>query len=137
MSIYLAYTHLAVYNAVNAIDHRFQPYGAEIPAPAGASVNAAVISAATTRFFIAGSIRLSGLRTRVRLVCPRWLKDDGVQAGKAAANAIIAMRAGDGRGETHLLHVSVRADSRGVWIPTPPAHLLPQLLGPVRWCPSR
>jgi hypothetical protein len=45
-SVYLAYTHLAIYNAVNAIDRRFQPYGAEIPAPTGASVDAAVISAA-------------------------------------------------------------------------------------------
>src|SRR6266481_1904280 len=34
-SVYLAYMHLAIYDAVNAIDHRFQPYGAEIPAPGG------------------------------------------------------------------------------------------------------
>src|SRR6266404_2198932 len=45
-SVYLAYMHLAIYDAVNAIDHRFQPYGAEIPAPTGASVDAAVIAAA-------------------------------------------------------------------------------------------
>src|SRR5260370_36417005 len=45
-SLYLAYIHLAIYDAVNAIDHRFQPYGTEIAAPAGASVDAAVISAA-------------------------------------------------------------------------------------------
>src|SRR5207302_1227786 len=45
-SLYLAYTHLAIYDAVNAIDHRFQAYGAEIPAAAGASLDAAVISAA-------------------------------------------------------------------------------------------
>src|SRR5690348_4834802 len=35
MSLYLAYTQLAIYDAVNAIDHRFQPYGPEIPAPTG------------------------------------------------------------------------------------------------------
>src|SRR5260370_10325663 len=44
-SLYLAYTHLAIYNAVNAIDHRFQPYGPEIAAPAGASAAAHRISA--------------------------------------------------------------------------------------------
>jgi hypothetical protein len=45
-SLYLAYTHLAIYDAVNAIDHRFPPYGAEISATTGASTDAAVIAAA-------------------------------------------------------------------------------------------
>src|SRR5215471_273462 len=44
--LYLAYVHLAIYDAVNAIDHRFQSYGADIVAPAGASKEAAVVEAA-------------------------------------------------------------------------------------------
>ena len=130
MSIYLAYTHLAVYNAVNAIDHRFQPYGAEIPAPAGASVNAAVISAAynTLSFYLPDQ---SGFLTiqyagALGLVPDGQAKDDGVQVGKAAANAIIAMRAGDGRGG-NVPYTFPSVPTAGVWIPTPPAHLLPQI----------
>jgi hypothetical protein len=44
--LYLAYVHLAIYDAVNAIDHRFQPYGPDISAPADASREAAAIGAA-------------------------------------------------------------------------------------------
>ena len=47
-SIYLAYVHLAVYDAVNAIDRRFQSYGPKIRAPHGASPEAAAIAAAYT-----------------------------------------------------------------------------------------
>jgi hypothetical protein len=31
--LYLAYVHLAIYDAVNAIDHRFESYGPDISAP--------------------------------------------------------------------------------------------------------
>src|SRR6185295_19092044 len=44
--LYLSYVHLAVYHAVNAIDHRFQSYGGDISAPADASKEAAAIEAA-------------------------------------------------------------------------------------------
>ena len=128
-SIYLAYTHLAIYNAVNAIDHRFPPYGAEIPAPAGASVDAAVISAAYHTLVFYFPDQSASLNTQyvaaVGLIPDGQAKDDGVQVGKAAANAIIAMRAGDGRG-ANAPYVFPSVPTAGVWIPTPPAHLLPQ-----------
>jgi hypothetical protein len=44
--LYLTYVHLAIYDAVNAIDHRFQSYGRDIFASADASKEAAVIEAA-------------------------------------------------------------------------------------------
>src|SRR5439155_21335049 len=44
--IYIAYVELAVYNAVNAIDGRFEPYKYSLTAPAGASADAAAIEAA-------------------------------------------------------------------------------------------
>jgi hypothetical protein len=44
--VYMAYVHLAIYDAVNAIDHRFQSYGPNPFAPAGASKDSAAISAA-------------------------------------------------------------------------------------------
>src|SRR5437764_2012284 len=49
MALYLAYVHLAIHDAVNAIEHRYQPYGPPIAsAAAGASVEAAVAAAAYT-----------------------------------------------------------------------------------------
>lgn len=129
MSLYLAYTHLAIYDAVNAIDHRFQPYGAEIPAPAGASVDAAVISAAYNTllfYFPDQSASLTAQYVAALAVIPNsQAKDDGVQVGKAAANSISAMRAGDGRG-ANVPYTFPAVPTAGVWIPTPPAHLLPR-----------
>jgi hypothetical protein len=127
-SLYLAYTHLAIYDAVNAIDHRFEPYGAEIPAPAGASTDAAVISAAYNTlvfYFPDQSASLTTQYTAALAVIPNGqAKDDGVLVGKASANSIIAMRAGDGRG-AQVPYLFPSVPTAGVWIPTPPAHLLP------------
>ena len=129
MSIYLAYTHLAIYNAVNAIDHRFQPYGAETPAPAGASADAAVISAAYNTLVFYFPDQSASLTTQymaaLGLIPDGQAKDDGVQVGKTAANSIIAMRGGDGRGAS-VPYIFPSVPTAGVWIPTPPAHLLPQ-----------
>ncbi len=119
MSLYLAYTHLAIYNAVNAIDHRFQSYGPEIPAPAGASVDAAVISAAYNTlvfYFPDQSTSLTGqYMAALGLITDSQAKSDGIQVGQAAANSITTLRAGDGRG----------------------ANVPYASLGSVRWCPSR
>jgi len=127
-SLYLAYTHLAIYDAVNAIDHRFQPYSSETPAPTGASVDAAVISAAynTLAFYFPDqSASLTAQYMAALGVIPDGqAKDDGVQVGKAAANSIIAMRASDGRG-ANVPYIFPFVPTAGVWIPTPPAHLLP------------
>jgi len=125
----LAYTHLAIYNAVNAIDQRFQPYGAEISAPAGASLDAAVISAAYNTLVFYFPDQSASLYTQytaaLSLIADSQAKDDGVQVGKAAANAIIAMRMSDGRGAS-VSYVFPSVPTAGVWIPTPPAKALPQ-----------
>jgi len=128
-SLYLAYVHLAIYNAVNAIDHRFQPYGPEITAPTGASVDAAVISAAYNTLVFYLPDQSSFLNTQytaaLALIPNSQAKDDGIVVGKDAADAIIAMRAGDGRG-ANVPYPFPSVPTAGVWIPTPPARLLPQ-----------
>src|ERR1700692_2147420 len=45
-NLYVTYTELAVYNAVVSIQGGYQPYKYNVTAPAGASVDAAVIEAA-------------------------------------------------------------------------------------------
>src|ERR1700758_5651553 len=44
--VWFAYVHLAVFDAVNAIDHRFQPYLFTTNPPPGANKDAAAIAAA-------------------------------------------------------------------------------------------
>src|SRR5580765_3119278 len=44
--VYMAYTSAAVYDAVVAIQGGYEPYGPAIAAPAGASVDTAVVEAA-------------------------------------------------------------------------------------------
>ena len=130
MSLYLAYTHLSIYDAVNAIDHRFQPYGTEIPAPAGASVDAAVISAAYNTLAFYFPDQSASLTTQymaaLAVIPDGQAKVDGVQVGKAAANSITTMRTGDGRG-ANVPYTYPSVPTAGVWIPTPPAHLPPQV----------
>jgi len=43
---YYAYVDVAIYDAVNAIDRRFQPFAVQVNAPPGASEDAAAASAA-------------------------------------------------------------------------------------------
>src|SRR5260370_3309875 len=44
--VWFAYVHLAVYDAVNAIDHRHRPYLFSSDTPAGASKDAAAVASA-------------------------------------------------------------------------------------------
>jgi hypothetical protein len=127
-TLYLAYTHLAIYDAASAIDHRFRSYGPEISAPAGASLDAAIISAAyntLTFYFPDQATALTTQYVAALSVLPNGpAKDDGVQVGKDAADSIIAIRAGDGRG-ANVPYTFPSVPTAGVWIPTPPAHLAP------------
>jgi hypothetical protein len=111
--IHLAIVQTAVYDAVNAIDGGHQPYLADLPVAApGASLDAAV---ATAAYHV-----LIGLRNGATPPAPilgagvrAWLdpaytaamtaipngpsEDDGVAIGLAAAEAMLADRAADGR----------------------------------------
>ncbi len=121
--IYLAYVHLAMYNAVNAIDHRFQPYGPDIPAPAGASPEAAAIAAAYNtlmNYFPDKAASLTPQYTASLATIPDGpAKDNGIEVGQAAASAIITMRLSDGRG-ANVPYTFPSVPTPGVWIPTPP-----------------
>lgn len=128
--LYLAYVHLAIYDAVNAIDHRFQSYGPDISAPADASREAAAIEAAYRMLVYLFPDQAPGLTTQYNAalaVIPNGApKTDGMQAGLAAANSIVALRTGDGRG-ANVPYTWPFVPTPGVWIPTPPAFAAPAL----------
>jgi hypothetical protein len=97
---YAAITHLAVFEAVNAITGDDKPYLGTITAPAGASAEAAAVAAAyrVLATYFPGSLpALDAARTSSLGSIPNGsAKDAGIAVGEAAANAMITLRADDG-----------------------------------------
>jgi hypothetical protein len=124
--IYMAYVSAAVYDAVVAIEGGFKPYGPAITAPAGASVDAAVVEAAyrtLVNYFPAQAGTLGALYTEALGLIPDGPgKVDGQAIGLAAATNIIGLRSGDGR--MTPIGVSTTfptlSSGPGVWRLTPP-----------------
>lgn len=127
--LYLAYMHLAMYNAVNAINRRYQFYGPELSAPAGASPDAAAVAAAyyTLKNYFPDQEAALTFQYQVSLsLIPEGApKDAGIQVGESAANAMISLRSDDGRG-ADVPYTYPAVPRAGMWIPTPPANLAPQ-----------
>ena len=96
---YMATIQLAVFEAVNSITGKYQPYLGTINAPAGANPDAAAIVAArdTLTGFFGQSASLDALRDASLAAIPDGqAKTDGIAVGAAAAAAMLANRTGDG-----------------------------------------
>ena len=123
--LHLAMVHGAIYDAVNAIDGRHQPYLKGLSAPSTASKAAAVAQAAHDV--------LSGLAAALPLVQDRVdgmlaaslamvvvdpvAKADGIPIGNDAAAAMLAARTGDGRFDVEPFPTSTDV---GKWRLVPP-----------------
>jgi hypothetical protein len=124
--IYMAYVSAAVYDAVVAIEGGFEPYGPAITAPAGVSIDAAVVEAAyrtLVHYFPSQTGTLDALYTEaLGLIADGTAKIDGQAVGLAAATNIITLRGGDGR----MTPIGVTSSfptlppGPGVWRLTPP-----------------
>jgi VCPO second helical-bundle domain len=139
--IYMAYASAAVYDAVVAIEGGYQPYGGAITAPAGASVDAAVIEAAyrtlwayfppescnpvSPAYAFCLGVRPSldaSYAEALALIPEGPAKEAGKAVGLTAAANIIALRSGDGR----LTPLGITSPfptlppGPGVWRLTPP-----------------
>ena len=121
--VWFAYVHLATFDAVNAIDHRFQPYLFTANPPAGANQDAAAVAAAHRILvayfpaqqpaldaqFAASVAAISDTPTNISA---------GLAVGEASAQALITARANDGL----LANVPYTPPvGPGFWVPTPPA----------------
>ena len=126
--IYLTYTNLAMYNAMNAIDRHYQQYGPEFHGPRNASQEAAAISAAfqiLLYYFPAQSATLqSRYDSAIAAIPDGQAKANGIAIGQTAAARIVTMRTGDGRG-ANVPYTYPASPVPGVWIPTPPAFVPP------------
>jgi hypothetical protein len=118
----LAMESLAVYDAISAIDGT-PGYLLNMTAPADASPNAAAAAAADTildSLYPAQAASFDAQLAAELAAIPNGQgKTDGVNFGKAVANAIIALRANDG---SNINTTDLGGTGMGVWQPTPPSY---------------
>jgi hypothetical protein len=92
---------LAMYDAAMAIDGGYEPFAVNLPAPAGADVQAAVATAAyRTALSRVAPSQIPYLNSQYAAymagIPDSQAKTDGIQVGEAAAAAMLALRANDG-----------------------------------------
>jgi hypothetical protein len=121
--VWFAYTSIAVYDAVNAIQsHKFQPFYYSGKGRPQASADAAAVAAAhrvLVNYFPAQQAALdSQFQSSIAAITATpWAVDEGIATGEAAAEALISERVGDG------LNANVpynEPPGPGVWEPYPP-----------------
>jgi hypothetical protein len=123
-----AMMHVAIHDALNAIERRFQPYALGAQAPAGTSPEAAVAAAAHDVLLVvfpqlpsdlgftpaaATNLVEAAYAAALAAIPNTPAKTQGILIGQAAAAAILALRAADGAN-------------------TPPSLILPTSQGPIR-----
>ena len=122
---------LAMFDAVNAVlDGPYQTFASKPASAPGASPEAAAIRAAyivalnefptkTATINSAYNTSIAGVPAGPEAIA------DGIVVGEAAANAVLAARAGDHRNDPELEGYTP-GSGPGVWTPTPPAFANPQ-----------
>lgn len=125
-----ALVHAAMHDAVNAIEHRYQPYAVDLKAPAGANVDAAAAAAAhgvlTAILPSQKAAADAALAASLAKIPDGTSKTDGVAAGAQVAAKFLALRNDDGF--SAKVDVKPLAAAPGVWQLTPgwPAPLATQ-----------
>ena len=117
----MAVVQVAVYDAVQAIDQRFEPYHVEIPGASGSPDAAAAKAAHDVLVNI-----LPGQTASLDTIYHDYLtahglaeNDPGVGVGALAAAGILALRANDGRVPNSPPSPFVGGTDPGDWRPTP------------------
>jgi hypothetical protein len=122
----IAMAHVAMHDALNAIDRRYEPYAYDAVAPRGASPEAAVAAAAhdvlVDRIPNQKPLLDAALASTLAAVPDGQAKVDGVATGRAAAAAIVALREKDGSKD---ITSYTPGEGMGVWLPTPPTFASP------------
>lgn len=120
--------HIAIFDAVNAIDHRYSTYIARSMTPAsGASQDAAAIAAAYTvlsgNFPSRQPALATAYATSIAAVPPGDARNRGIAIGTEIGRAVLAWRANDGR--FSVVAPYVPGSDAGAYQLTPPAFAAP------------
>lgn len=120
-----AIVHLAIFDAINAVRRRYPSYSALSPAPSGASADAAVAQAAHDALAALYPSQVKALDELLRQDLARVpgsrAKWDGIETGRRAAAAILALRANDDSSRPEpIMGVDYSLGTApGVWRPDP------------------
>jgi len=113
--------HVAIHDAVNAVESRYETYLKRAVAPPGASVEAAIASAAhDTLVVLLPDSKVSfdaAMEETLRTISDDSKKKAGLEVGRAAAVAILAARENDGENRTVQYTPGTHP---GDYRPTPP-----------------
>jgi hypothetical protein len=116
----LATVHAAMFDALNSIERRYQPYIAQLPASPTTSKDAAAAVAAATvlaKLHPSAEDELKrALAAYLTKLADNEGKADGIKLGQAAAGKILEARANDGADAPDVYRPKTRP---GVYVPTP------------------
>ena len=115
----MAMVHAAMFDAVNSIERRYQPYLVQLPAEAATSKEAAAATAAATLLATIDAktaTEMKGaLATYLATIPDGAAKTDGIRLGEAIAAKVIEARANDGCDAPDAYRPRT---SPGVYVPT-------------------
>src|SRR5882762_2382732 len=114
-----ALVHAAIFDAVNAIEGRYQPYRVTIAASHGASAEAAAAAAAHVALMRLypdqkGALDAAYAKSLSRIADGN-AKNDGIAVGEKVAADLVTLRATDGSTAPHVYRPATTA---GVYVPT-------------------
>jgi PAP2 superfamily len=119
-----AILHLAMYDAVNAISGEREPYASAPTVVRPASAHAAAIEAGYRVLRAEFPTQTALLDTTYQKLLSEWpdtpSRTNGLTVGAAAAEALLKMRAEDGRNASVAY---TPGSGPGLWVPTPPGFL--------------
>ena len=112
----VATMHAAMFDALNSIERRYQPYLAQLPASPPTSKDAAV-AAVLTRLQPSAEDELKGALAAYLTKLPDTeAKSDGIKLGQGVAGEILEARAHDGADAPDIYRPKTMP---GVYVPTP------------------
>jgi hypothetical protein len=115
----MAMVHVAIFDAVNAIDRLYDPVALREREPADASTDAAIASASHAvlvgLFPARGSALAAPYAAALARIPDGHAKQAGIALGQRAADACLELRAGDGTGAPNRYTPHTAA---GVYVPT-------------------
>jgi vanadium-dependent haloperoxidase-like protein len=119
-----AYTEIAVYDSVMAIEGGYRPFAVDVDAPRGASAQAAVAAAAhriLVHYLPAQKLTIldPAYAASLATIFDGKAKTDGIAVGEEVADILIAQRADDGF-RAPVTYTPPNPPIPGVWIPTAP-----------------
>jgi hypothetical protein len=116
----MAILHAAMFDAVNSIEHRYHPYQFQLPAPAGASPEAAAEAAAATVLKALHPEKTAEIDARLSRglagIAEGAGKTDGLALGTAVAQQLLQQRSNDGFAAADAYRPRTQP---GVYVPTP------------------